>query len=59
MQKLGWTERGGERASGGMLWNFQLRARGSGLGFPVRASGVCTENWIRLDAGQRLGNPAT
>jgi hypothetical protein len=21
--------------------------------------GVCTENWIRLDARQRLGNPAT
>jgi hypothetical protein len=20
---------------------------------------VCTENWIRLDARQRLGNPAT
>src|SRR5258708_19221025 len=40
MQKLGWTERGGERASGGMLWNFQLRARGSGLGLPVRASGL-------------------
>jgi hypothetical protein len=27
LQKLGWTERGGERASGGMLWNFQLGAR--------------------------------
>jgi hypothetical protein len=40
MQKLGWSERGGERASGGMLWNFQLRARGSGLGLPVRASGL-------------------
>jgi predicted NBD/HSP70 family sugar kinase len=22
-------------------------------------SPVCTENWIRLDARQRLGNPAT
>src|SRR5258707_5786400 len=40
MQKLGWTERGGERASGGVLWNFQLRARGSGLRLPVRANGL-------------------
>src|SRR5260370_4785284 len=40
MQKLGWTERGGERASGGVLWKFQLRARGSGLGLPVRANGL-------------------
>jgi len=25
----------------------------------ARDQPVCTENWIRLDARQRLGNPAT
>lgn len=40
MQKLGWTERGGGRASGGMLWNFQLRSRLWALGLAARANGV-------------------
>ena len=28
-------------------------------GDAVNEDPVCTENWIRLDARQRLGNPAT
>ena len=38
-RKLGWTERGGGAASGGMLWNFQLSARAWGLGLPVGPNG--------------------
>ena len=50
-------------------WYWEVSCRGTivARGFAyarVRAryghvAAVCTENWIRLDARQRLGNPAT
>ena len=37
----------------------RLRLRGSDRALLVLLTRVCAENWIRLDARQRLGNPAT